>query len=92
MSRKSRKRIRRVYIQDKEYKYKIAKSNTIIIYLSESTTHYVLPHIIVGNSPDDFDRGQRGKTSDGMVTPALVAKYITKLLKKEVTNGNRNSI
>ena len=38
----------------------------------------VASNVLRGNSPDAFERGQRKRTGDGIVTPAMVRRAIAR--------------
>lgn len=72
----------RVLVIDGEiWQYKIGKSYTHIWPPPSRGGKKLIKrtHEIAGRSPDTLERGQYKKTSDGMVTPSDVEKYIRTL-------------
>lgn len=67
---------RGITVDGRRYEYKVGKATTVIRASDGCVVDKAPNHEIVGVSPDTFDRGQWKKTSDGAITPKLVAARI----------------
>jgi len=67
--------MRTINVNGHDYKYKIGERSTVITML-DGKKIVVGNHTIKGLSPDDFDRGKWKKTSDGMIKPSDMERYI----------------
>lgn len=71
---------RKIVVDEKEYKYKVGRGSTNIRDLETWKSISVSNHILKGITPNTFERGQHKKTSDGMVLPSEVSKWIKKCI------------
>jgi len=69
---------RKIVIGETNWKYRIGK-DTIKAYSEHGDAIKESCHNLVGVSPDTFSRGRWKETRDGMVTPELVAKWISSI-------------
>jgi hypothetical protein len=70
--------MRRIVLNTVVWKYQVGKKNVVIID-PHGNKLVVASHILKGVTPDTFERGQWKRTSDGMVTPSEIRKYIESL-------------
>ena len=67
--------MRKITVNGHMYKYKVGKT-----YTKFDTGVAVANWELAGlDYPDTFDRGQWKRTSDGMVTPKMVANFLLRL-------------
>ncbi len=66
----------KIVVDEKEYEYKVGRGSTNIRNLETRKSISVSNHILKGITPNVFERGQHKKTSDGMILPSEVAKWI----------------
>jgi hypothetical protein len=71
--------MRKLLIDGRQVYYRVG-SRWTKIRLPDGTSKNVSNCEILGVTPSTFERGQRKRTSDGMVTPAFVAGYARGLL------------
>lgn len=68
--------MRKIIINGLKYEYSISGRRTVTIINPEEVKTHVNCGVLKGMTPDNFDRGKWKKTSDGMVTPKHIKKYI----------------
>ena len=73
---RARKTGRSIVVGGKKYRYKIGRGTTVIRRADNTVLVKVDNHVLMGVTPDTFERGQWKRTSDGMVTPRHVASCI----------------
>lgn len=71
--------MRKITVDGIEWKFRIGKQSTVI--RNEKNKFVVFSNDLVGISPDDFDKGKYKGTSDGMVLPSQIAKFIQNKMK-----------
>lgn len=77
--------LRKITVGDLDYRWIVSKSKVVIYSPSNEgpVKHAVSISDVTGRTLDAVERGRWKKTSDGMVTPRQVAKYIEKLLEEQ---------
>lgn len=71
--------MRNLDVNGQAWRYNVGVSTTQIRG-PRGETWNVGTHDVNGRTPSDLERGRHKKTSDGMVTPADVRRYITRRL------------
>lgn len=66
---------RSITVGERRYAYRVGRQTTEV-RLDGAVKFRVDNHVLVGVTPDVFDRGQWKRTSDGMITPSMVAAEI----------------
>jgi len=64
--------MRQIVVDGRTYNYSVGKGYTKIHGVG-AEANWKLAGL---DHPDDFDRGQWKQTSDGMITPAMIERYI----------------
>lgn len=72
---------RKIHIDEEVWEYQLGKGNAVI-KSSDNKKTVVDYSKLTGRSWGIIERGQRKKTSDGMVTPKHIKEYIQKYLSK----------
>ena len=67
---------RSITVQGKTYRYGITKYGGAVLYTPEGKKLVVTHFELTGASPATYERGVHKRTSDGMVTPSDIRKYI----------------
>lgn len=67
--------MRQITVDGQQYRVRVGHSFTRLT-TERATSRYIPNHVILGLTPADFERGQWKKTSDGMVIPSMLRKYI----------------
>jgi hypothetical protein len=70
---------RTVEVAGVQYRWRYGRG-TIEVRRGREVVLRVANNDLRGNSPDDFERGQHKRTSDGYVTPAMVRAAIARTL------------
>jgi len=71
---------RTLVLGDKTYRYCITRCGGAVIYTPNGKKHVASFFELTGCSPDTYERGVWKRTSDGMVRPRTVRKYIQREL------------
>jgi len=71
---------RRIVVNGEVWQYKIGRSY-VHIWTPRGRKLIKRAHEVAGRTPDVLERGQWKKTSDGMITPADVERFV--LLQKD---------
>lgn len=69
-----------VHIKGKEWNYKIGRGNIVISNPITTKKHLVGLSTLTGRASDVVERGRWKKTSDGMIKPSDVKKFIERNL------------
>jgi hypothetical protein len=68
--------MRKISVNNKIYHYRIGKGNTLILSFNFPLKIVVSNAKLKGVSEEVWERGQWKKTSDGMITPSDIKRYI----------------
>ena len=68
--------MRRVHVNGEVYTYRVGKQSLVIRLPSGKSVCVGCAEVKGDMTPDDFDRGKWKSTSDGMILPSEVSKYI----------------
>ncbi len=67
--------MRKIHVKGRDYRFRVGKQN-VVIRDNEDKARVVRISEITRRTPDVLERGRWKGTSDGMVTPHLIAKWI----------------
>ena len=67
---------RRVHVNGKVWIYRVGKGGGVVIYGPNDERISMYASWLKGQTPDLFERGQWKKTSDGMLKPRHVKRFI----------------
>lgn len=69
--------MRKIHFDEGEvWEYCVGRTGNVIIKSPEGFRHNIPAHKVKGTTDDIYGRGQWKRTSDGMLTPSEVKKFI----------------
>lgn len=75
---------RTLKIESREWTYRVSRDNVTFRDEHDCLVANVDILVLTGRSGDTIERGRRKETSDGMVTPGQVAKYVGEHMKTQL--------
>lgn len=70
---------RKIVVEEQEFRWRVGSGCTAVI-TDGNKSHSVDGPALTGRSWDTIERGQNKKTSDGMILPSHIAKWIAENL------------